>query len=232
LADGIIAQVNLQEKTLTKGLDWRAVGAEEKSRGHLVLIDPTNCVFTDGSTGLVRIGSTDGKSWAKRAEAKKLAHRINRPPVLLEGVKPRLCVADASDTLTLFEADKLKELQSWNMPGKITAGPFVRAGKIGCVVGRKQLVWLDPEQKKIAWDYTFDADIVGEPHFMEGRLMVADVAGQFHELDPSNGTRIGTVLTLKANVAATASPLPFGSGQAFAPLTDGTIMLVPLTKLR
>jgi outer membrane protein assembly factor BamB len=235
LADGIIAQINLQDKSLTKDLDWRAVGAEEQSSGHLVLLSQTDCVVTDGSRGLMRIGTNDGKSWSKRAEAKKLPHRITSPPVVLpapQNGKPRVCVADASDTLTLFESDKLKDSISWNMPGKITAGPFVRGGKIGCVVGRNQLVWIDPEQKKFVWEYTFDADIVGEPQVIEGRLVVADVAGQFHELQPSDGSRIGAVLTLKANVAATAAPLSFGPGQAFAPLTDGTIVLVPLSKLR
>ena len=47
--------------------------------------------------------------------------------------------------MTLLDADSLAELKRWTMPGKITAGPFVRAGKIGCIVSKNRLVWLDPE---------------------------------------------------------------------------------------
>ena len=77
-----------------------------------------------------------------------------------------------------------------------------------------------------------NADIVGEPHIIDGALVVADVAGHFRALEPSSGGRLGPGLIMKANVAATAAPLPFGPGRAFAPLTDGTIVLVPLEKLR
>jgi hypothetical protein len=239
-ADGIIVRVNLQDGSLAKDFNWRAAGAEDHASGHIVVLSDTECLVTDGSRGLARIVSTDGKSWLKRAEAKKFRHRITAPPVILPATpsaKPRLCVADASDTLTLLEADRLSVLKRWPMTGKITAGPFVRSGKIGCVVGRNRLVWLDPDRDPEAqarastWEYTFDADIVGEPHIIEGDLVVADVAGQFRALDPATGDRLGPGLTLKANVAATAAPLPFGPGHAFVPLTDGTIVLVPLKKL-
>ena len=234
LAEGILAQVDLQNGSLSKlVVDWRAAGAEEQSRGHLVLLSPTECILTDGSRGLARIVSAEGKSWVKRP-GKELPHRITAAPVVLpaEGnARPRLCVADASDTLTLLDADGLNVLQSWRMPGKITAGPFERAGKIGCVVGRSQLVWLDPAQKEIAWQYAF-REIVGEPNLIDGVLVVADVAGRFVALDPASGRPLGAVLTLQANVAATAAPLPFGPGQAFVPLTDGTVVIVPLDKLR
>jgi outer membrane protein assembly factor BamB len=232
-ADGIIVRVNLQDGSLAKDFNWRAVGAEDQARGHLVLLGSAEIVVTDGSRGVARVVSIDGKSWIKRAEV-KLSYRITVAPLVLpaaENGKPRLCVTDASDTLTLLESDRLTVLKRWSMPGKITAGPFARAGKIGCVVGRNRLVWLDPNQDKPAWEYTFDADIVGEPHVIDGALVVADVAGQFRALEPSTGGRLGPGLTLKANVAASAAPLPFGPGRAFAPLTDGTIVLVPLEKL-
>ena len=69
-------------------------------------------------------------------------------------------------------------------------------------------------------------------HLIDGVLVVGDVAGQFIALDPVSGRRLGAKLTLKANVAPTAAPLPFGPGRAFVPLTDGTIMILPLEKLR
>lgn len=232
-ADGIMGRIDLETGALTKDLNWRAAGAELHARGHIVLWNTTDGVLTDGSRGIIRIGSSDGKTWTKRLE-KQLAHRITSSPVVIptpEAGKTKLCVADASDTLTLLDSDRLNVLQSWSMPGKITAGPFVRAGKLGCVVGRNLLVWLDPNEKQVMWQYDF-ADIVGEPHLIDGDLIVADVAGRFVALDPKDGRPQGPVLTLKANVAATATPLRFGAGQVFVPLTDGTVVILPLEKLR
>ena len=37
---------------------------------------------------------------------------------------------------------------------------------------------------------------------------------------------------LRANVGPAASPVPFGPGHAFAPLTDGTVLLLDLKQLR
>jgi outer membrane protein assembly factor BamB len=233
LADGILAQVSLKDGSVLKDLDWRVAGAEEQARGHLVLLGQAECVMTDGSRGLVRIVSADAKSWVRRA-LHELAHRITAAPVILpaEGnAKPRLCVADASDTLTLLDADRLSVLGSWTLPAKITAGPFVRGGRIGCIVARNELVWIDPDKKEFAWQYRF-ADIVGEPNLIDGVLVVADVAGRFVALDPQSGRPVGAVLTLHANVAATSAPVPFGPGRAFVPLTDGTVVILPLEKLR
>ena len=232
LANGILVRVNLGDGSFITGPDWRALGAEEQSHGHVVFLTETEFIRTDGSTGLARIASA---GWVQRAQA-KFSHRITSPPVLLPestSAKARLCVGDASDTLTLLDADRLTVRARWSMPGKITAGPFVRDGKLGCVVAKNRLVWLDPDnQDAFAWEYTFTADIVGEPHVINGMLVVADVAGHFVALDPLSGRALGAGLTMKANVAATAAPLPFGAGRAFVPLTDGTVVLLPLEKLR
>ena len=102
-------------------------------------------------------------------------------------------------------------------------------------MGRNHLVWLAPDQpddEKSRWEYGFDADIVGAPNLIDGDLVVADVAGQFVALNPSDGVRLGAGLTLTANVAASAAPVRFGAGRAFVPLTDGTVILLPLAKLR
>jgi hypothetical protein len=230
LANGILVHMNLAGE-LKDGPDWRAIGADDFARGHVVMLSDGDFLLTDGARTIQRLTSVDFKTKATR----QMAFRIVRPPVVLPAADkagPRVCVLDASDTLTLLDADRLTPLRSWQMPGKVTAGPFVRAGKIGCVVGRKQLVWLDPNQDKAAWEYGFDADVIGEPHLIDGVLVVGDVAGQFIALDPGSGRPLGAKLTLKANVAPTAAPLPFGEGRAFVPLTDGTIMILPLAKLR
>ncbi|HZZ82621.1 MAG TPA: PQQ-binding-like beta-propeller repeat protein, partial [Gemmataceae bacterium] len=133
LYNGIIARIDLQTGSLVNGPDWRAVGAEDQSLGHILPLTTSDFIATDGSRGLQRI-STDGKAWDKRASA-QLAFRITAAPVLVsDGGKPGICVADASDTLTLLDADRLTVLRRWPIAGKITAGPFLRAGRIGCIV--------------------------------------------------------------------------------------------------
>jgi hypothetical protein len=232
LANGIVVRVDLGDGTLVNGPDWRAAGAEEQAAGYLALLSPTEFVLTDGSRGLARIASADGKSWDRRA-AQTLPFRIVARPVLVPaGSKGNVCVLDASDTVTLLEPERLAILMRWNLGGKVTAGPFVRAGAIGCVVARNQLVWLDPQKQEPAWTYTFDADVVGEPQLIDGMLVVADVAGQFIALDPASGRLLGPRFALKANVAPTAAPMPFGPGRAFVLLTDGTIIVLPLDRLR
>ena len=234
LANGIVVRLDLAERTLSNGPDWRAVGAEQQAQGHVAVLSAAEFVVTDGSRSLARYGWLDARTAEKRGEPMSLPHRIIGSPVVVPGDKdatPKLCVVDASDTVTLLDGEGLSVLKRWTLPGRISAGPFVRAGKIGCVVARNRLVWLDPAQDEPAWEYTF-ADIVGEPHLIDGVLVVADVAGQVLALDPGNGRPKGPGLTFKANVAATASPLPFGPGHAFVPLTDGTALLLPLAKLR
>ncbi len=140
--------------------------------------------------------------------------------------KTRLCVADAADTLTLIDAEALAPVRSWTMPGPITAGPFVQNGAIGCVVGKNRLVWIDPAKEAPLWEYTFVAEIVGTPQLIDGVLVVANLAGQFLGLDPANGRPRGSGYTLKANIAPAAAPVPFGPDRLFAPLTDGTIILL------
>ena len=230
---GILARLDLETGLLTKLLNWRAVGAEAQARGYVVLFHRGEGVMTDGARGLFRISSSDGKTWTKGRE-KPFAHRITGPPVLLQGEDAGslgMCVADASNTITILDFDRLNVRQSWLMPGKITAGPFARGSQIGCVVERNLLVWINPKEKESVWEYRF-ADILGEPHLIGDDLIVGDVAGRFVALDPKDGGPRGPVLTLKANVAATAAPLPFGPGRAFVPLTDGTIVILPLAKLR
>ena len=63
-------------------------------------------------------------------------------------------------------------------------------------------------------------------------LVVADQRGQFHGLDPATGQPTGPGYTLRANVAPVAAPLAFGEDRLFAPLSDGTVLLLSRRHLR
>jgi hypothetical protein len=146
----------------------------------------------------------------------------------------QLCVADVDGTVFLFEGPELRPLGQWPLKGKITAGPFVRGNRIGCVVDRRRLVWLDPARpERPLWEYESPGGgIVGQPHLIEGLLVVADQSGRYVALDPAVGKPRGPGYVLRASVAPAVSPVPFGPGQAFAPLTDGTVLLLSLHHLR
>jgi len=63
-------------------------------------------------------------------------------------------------------------------------------------------------------------------------VVVCDETGHFIGLDPKTGLRQGPGYTLKAAVAPAATPVAFGPGRAFAPLTDGTVLMLSLDHLR
>ncbi len=107
-----------------------------------------------------------------------------------------------------------------------------RGDNAGLVINHNRLVWLDPAKEQPLWEYTFAAPIVGQPELIDGVLVVADLQGGIVALDPPTGSPVGPGYHLKANEAPTATPLPFGKGQAFLPLMDGTAMVLPIAKLR
>jgi hypothetical protein len=70
--------------------------------------------------------------------------------------------------------------------------------------------------------------IVGQPQLVDDRVLVADESGRFVGLDPATGKPQGTGYTLRAAVAPAVAPVAFGPDRAFAPLTDGTVLLLSL----
>ena len=108
----------------------------------------------------------------------------------------------------------------------------MRGGAAGVIVGKKRLVWLEPDKEQPAWEYGFVAPVVGQPECIDNMLVVADLQGNILGLDPRSGDPLGPGYRLKANEAPTATPLGFGTGQVFIPLMDGTAMVLPLAKLR
>ena len=77
----------------------------------------------------------------------------------------RICVADASDTVTLLDSERLTVVRRWTMPGKITSGPVVRGTGILCVVDGKRLVRMAPDRDEW-WEYAMVSNIVGVPDLM------------------------------------------------------------------
>jgi hypothetical protein len=233
LADGWFVRQALNGK-LERGLSWRAREADHLSRGHVVSLGAADFLVTDGLGRLSR--------WNWSADVPKEEKSIDLgpgqivgPPLLLPATKERpvahVCIADNKGTVTLVRSNDLSIVRRWNLRGPITGAPFQRGERIGCVVDRRRLVWLDADRNEPAWQHEATAEIVGQPQLVHGLIAVADISGRFIGLDPSNGHALGDGYRL-AGAAPAAAPIAFGASQLFAPLTDGTILLLSTEQLR
>jgi hypothetical protein len=234
LANGIVVRLGYGG-TVLSGPNWRGVGVDEQAPGHLILLDADEFLMTDGAHGLARV-SWPGKTYQQRA-AVELSHRIVTAPAVVPGggdARPRVVVADANDNLSLLDAERLQVLRKWHMPrGRITAGPFVQDEGIFCILDHKRIIRIEPDLDRPdpTWEYAMVADIVGAPVLVDGMLVVADVSGRILAFEPRTGRTLGGY-TMRANVAPDAAPVPFGSGRLLVPLNDGTLVLLPIAKLR
>jgi hypothetical protein len=245
LADGTLHRLPLRPdgSAGTPGPDWRSPRANPDAPGFVVPIpqSPDEFLTTDSSVGLTH------RRWSKQNDFNTvpenqvptvaLSARIVAPPLVLPRANPaanlEVCVADANGTLTLLQGPGLKPVRTWSLGGEITAGPFLRGGAVGCVVEKNRLVWIDPAKDESLWKYTLDGgQIVGQPEVIDGILVVADLPGRFIGLDPKTGKPHGQGYMLDFGAAVVATPVGFGRGQALVPLTDGTLFVLPLAKLR
>lgn len=222
------------------GPDWRAGRSLVDLKAHLVWLNDESYLATDGGRGVSHWLWPRNKPWksfpADKAETeptRMMRARVIAPPLVLspEDGKIRVCIADADGTLTLLKGDMLDEVRRWELGGKITAGPFLRDGSIGVIVDRKRLVWIDPGKAPIAWEHKAGEEIVGEPRVIAGMVVIADQSGRFLGVDPLTGLPHGMGYSVKASVAPAATPVGFGKGRLFAPLTDGTILLLSMRQL-
>jgi hypothetical protein len=175
-----------------------------------------------------------------------LDSRLTAPPLLVppEGPRgqPRVCLARADRLVQLLRMEVNGSLtleRRWDVGGLVTAGPFLRVlpsgeKRIGCVVNGSRLAWIDPDRDgggpnmpsgPPLWVYDKAEGIVGQPQLVRGALLVADQSGRFVTLDPDSG-KVFKEFPVPGNLSATVSPVPFGSEWAFAPMTDGTVLLL------
>jgi hypothetical protein len=233
-----------------EGPAWRDTRPPPGTRCYLVALGEDRFLLSDGGRGLTTYKWPANGNWDLLAQNKdkptiELKDRVVTAPLVLpakEGAPLQLCVADAGGTLyllTLQSDGTLKDERTWPLNGRVTGGLFLRplpggAVRVGCVVGESRLVWIDPAKEEPAWTYATpkgDA-IVGQPQLAEGVLVVADQSGLYMGLDPADGKRVGAGHRLGGTVAPAATPVAFGPGRLFAPLSDGTALLLSLEQLR
>ena len=141
-------------------------------------------------------------------------------------------VADAGGAVSLILGDRPTIFRKWRL-GPVTAGPWAIGDKLAVVVNRHKLVWLNPEADQCVWTTTIAGDgIESPPRLIDGKLVIADSSGRFTAIDPATGKELGVGYQFPAEAAPASAVAEFGPGRLFAPMTDGTVLLLPLADLR
>ena len=236
-ADGTLHRQPLSAKSsrADRGQQWRdAAGADADARGYVVALGENDFLCTDGSNGLHRIHWPAGPIWQKKELKLPALERIIAAPVVIpasEGKPLQVCVADRSGTLTLLQGEFLQKARSWKLPGSVTTGPFLAGKHIGVVVDRRTLVWIDPNAEQPVWEYTDlrREPIVGQPQRSGDRVLLAHLNGNLVSLDAEKGEMQGR--GFNAGIAPAAAPAVFGADRVLLPLTDGTVLVLPLAEI-
>jgi len=250
MTDGHVRGLSLTDDKpqLESGPSWRDLRIPVLAPCHLLALDGDRFLTTNGNLSLSVHEWPAGKDYRllpKEGEPlKPLEHLVAAPPVLLpsaDGQPPRVVVADSSGVLRLFAVAPDGSLQpglTWPLNGNLSSGPFVQAApeggwRIGCVLDRSNLLWIDPSKAKPLWTYPSDGPaIIGQPQRIEDMLVAALQSGHYVGIDPSTGKPKGRGYTLRASVAPAATPVSFGPGRMFAPLSDGTALLLSVELLK
>jgi hypothetical protein len=251
MTDGTIRRLSLTEDkpSLRTGPDWREPRVPVLAPCHLLALGGDRFLTTDGNRRLsvYEWPADENKIWQslpKGGEAlKPLASPVAAPPVLLPSAdgQPRVVVADSAGVLHLFAVMPDGSLQAgltWELRGNLSAGPFIQAApeggwRIGCVLDRRRLLWIDPAKEQPLWTYDSRGPaILGQPQQIEDMLVAALQSGLYVAIDPKTGQLRGSGYTLRTSAAPAATPMTFGPGRMFAPLSDGTALVLSVELLK
>jgi outer membrane protein assembly factor BamB len=251
MTDGSVRGVTLSDEKwkLATGPEWRQ-GHPPVSAPYILGLGQDRFLTTNGNRGLSVVEWPPGKNqdWQRLPRGGDplvpLEYLVAAPPVLLPDAQnqpARVAVADSAGILRLYTVPQNGSLQpglTWELKGNLTAGPFVQAvpggsWRIGCVLDRRRLVWIDPAKAEPLWTYPTDGPaIIGQPQWIEDMLVVALQSGHYVGIDPNSGQAKGPGYTLRTSAAPAATPMSFGAGRMFTPLSDGTALLLSIELLR
>jgi hypothetical protein len=230
LRNGEIYQQPLANVGRPTGVSWQS-DTSSNAQGHLVLVDDAHLVSTDGQRTLRLWQLPAGGGFPQKLKEKKLPARIATPPILLPGAgdKARLCLVDERGVISLLEPTSLGVIRNWSSGGSVSAGPFVRGGRLLCILGQERLISIDPEKEGLMWAAAPTSHaIVGEPVQIGDGYLLADESGLYTMIDASTGRPRGRSPQVRGSLGPAATPVAYSDDRIFAPLTDGTFMLLRL----
>jgi outer membrane protein assembly factor BamB len=239
LADGSLARAPLTgESRRDIGPNWRALGTSPDARSHVLSWRSDDYLVSDGNRRLLRLRWPGGTQYElETAQALELGGKLIAPPVRLPEANgaSRALVADTTGTVSLIRGPSPGVERTWRVGSAtepITSGPWIVGERAYVVVNHRKLIALDPINDKSAWAYETPGDgIVFAPALIDSRLIVADQAGTYVALDEATGTALGPGFHHPAVVAPASAPVAFGPDRVFAPLTDGSALVLKVADL-
>jgi outer membrane protein assembly factor BamB len=246
LANGSLYRVNIGAKGGEAGPDWRAPGLGEAAVGWVVFLGGDTVLVTDGNRGISAYSWPAGQAYQLKFQ-QTMSDRITRAPLVIrsgDGVA-RVLIPDAGGRITLLDGDPPAATMRWEvrtmrLGNDVTAGPFLMEGsdpaspRILAVVDQTSLLCLSLDNRNPVWRSKLKGDgLAGTPRRIGNVLILPDSSGRFEAVDAGSGVAAGASFPATGTLPAAPAggAVEFGPGRLFGPLTDGTVLLVPLDAL-
>lgn len=243
LSSGKLSRLTIGADSVVGGPDWKTAALGDDARGYVLPLGKDTLLVSNGVRGLSLFSwPASGFQFKRQAS---LGSRIVSAPLALpvESGTPRIVIADANGQVQLLDGDSLSPILTWNvrqmqLGTEVTSGPFLldsgAVAKILIIVDRTHLICLASDARLPAWKYRVKGDgLAGAPRRVGNALILSDVSGRYEAIDAISGAALGSSFPALGALPAApaASPIDGGDGRLFAPLSDGTMLLVPVEAL-
>ncbi len=244
LSDGTLHRVPIGGGAAAVGPDWKGQSAGPETKGFVLALPGDEFLTSDGQRALSTWSWPANNKFQKR-QSYNLPDRMVGRPLMLPGEKEtaRIVVAEAIGRITLLDT-QLAPVQTWaikalQLGNEITAGPFIlelpgKPAQIAVIMDRVKLALFRPGERQAAMVYQSAGEgFSGRPIPVGDRLILADISGRFESVGVVNGKATGVRFPAEGGLPAApaAAPVPFGPNRLYAPLSDGTILLLPRDRL-
>lgn len=243
LTDGGLHRWEIGQAEVKRGPDWRAPRLGESTRAFLTRFGTDLLAVSDGARGLTLYQWADGADPQLKQQA-SLTDRILSAPVAIQAVDQgiRLAVAEAGGRVSLLDAETLAVVQRWDVRGlrkgnEVTAGPFIATDqgqpRILVVADQVQLICLMPQDRREAWSYRLKGEgLAVAPLQLGEAIVLPDVSGRYEAVSVADGRPLAPPYPPSGPLPAAPAAVPINLNDSlFAPLSDGTVLLVPRSAL-
>lgn len=231
-SDGRLHRIPLED-TATPGpneqpFEWAAGSAVSHGQRRALVFpleEQSILVIDDRRIRRLEFRTDDGISqWKQQGETTFADASVVGEPVRLE---KQLFLTDQQSTLYRFPSPPGEiPPDRWQLPGRITAGPFLRDGKVMVIEDERRIVCFDPHAapgSEPLWTTTdFPGRVCGVPTLAANSLVVTDDRGGVSGVRLKDGEVVGRY-ELPSDAVPSGAALPFGSRRVLVPLADGTL---------
>jgi outer membrane protein assembly factor BamB len=174
-------------------------------------------VIADGKATLYHMGVADKPK--PHLAALEQVEAASEPGVPVAVLGSTAFVAGPSQTLGVFEVQKLKRLNEHKLSGRPAWGPAAIGSYVLLATDDDQLLCLDGKGEKLWQTALAYGPLAGTPLLVEDGFMLASVSGAIARVDAKAGKELGKV---EIGRALASGPVATG-GNVFVVGTDGSI---------